>query len=51
MKLSVINEALVIAFSLDMKEIQIVLIKNQLCNQFTTYNYPLLTRISEFHQE
>lgn len=29
---------------IDMKEIQMVIIKNQLLNQYTTYNYPLLTR-------
>ncbi len=28
-----------------------VIIKNQLLNQYTTYNYPLLTRQTEFHAE
>jgi hypothetical protein len=34
-----------------MKEIQMVIIKNHQLNQFTTYNYPLLTRQTEFHAE
>jgi hypothetical protein len=35
----------------DMKEIQMVIIRNAMFNQYTTYNYPLLTRINNFHQE
>ncbi len=35
----------------DMKEIQMVIIRNTLLNQFTTYNYPLLPRVNDFHYE
>lgn len=35
----------------DMKEIQMVIIRNTLLNQFTTYNYPLLPKITDFHYE
>lgn len=34
-----------------MKEIQMVVIRNTLLNQFTTYNYPLLPKITDFHYE
>eukprot|EP00347_Sterkiella_histriomuscorum_P000651 403375021 len=33
----------------DMKEIQMVLIRNNILNQYTTYNYPLLTKVTELH--
>jgi hypothetical protein len=32
-----------------MKELQLVIIKNQLLNQYTTYNYPLLTQVNPWH--
>ena len=33
----------------DMREIMMVIIANTTLNQFTTYNFPLLTRASDFH--
>lgn len=37
--------------AVDMKEIQMVIIRNNQLNQYTTYNYPLLTKVQEHHQE
>lgn len=36
---------------IDMKEIQMVIVKNTILNQFTTYNYPLVAHISDFYTE
>lgn len=30
----------------DMKEVQMVMVRNNLNNQYTTYNYPLLPKVS-----
>ena len=35
----------------NMKELQVVLIKNNVLNQYTTYNYPLLTQVNPWHQK
>jgi hypothetical protein len=32
-----------------MKELQLVIIKNNLLNQYTTYNFPLLTQVNNWH--
>ena len=34
-----------------MKELQVVIIKNNVLNQYTTYNYPLLTQVNVWHQK
>lgn len=35
----------------NMKEVQLVLIKNNLLDQYTTYNFPLLTQVNNWHQK
>lgn len=35
----------------NMKELQVVIIKNNVLNQYTTYNYPLLTQVNVWHQK
>lgn len=35
----------------NMKELQLVIIRNNLLNQFTTYNFPLLTQVNHWHQK
>lgn len=35
--------------TIDMREIQIVVIRENTLNQLTTYNYPLMTKIDEKH--
>jgi hypothetical protein len=32
-----------------MKELQMVIIKNNLLQQYTTYNFPLLTQVNNWH--
>lgn len=32
-----------------MKELQMVIIKNNMLDQYTTYNYPLLTQVNNWH--
>lgn len=34
-----------------MKEIQLVIIKNNALSQYTTYNWPLLTQVNDWHRE
>ena len=34
-----------------MKEIQLVIIRHNVLNQYTTYNYPLLTKVTEMQLE
>ena len=34
----------------DMKEVQMILVRNNNLDQYTTYNYPLLTRVTYQHQ-
>jgi len=34
----------------DLKEVQMVLLKNNRTHQYTTYNYPLLTKVNARHQ-
>ena len=33
-----------------MKEVQMILVRNNRLDQFTSYNYPLLTRVTFQHQ-
>ena len=35
----------------DMKEVQMILVRNNNLDQYTSYNYPLLTRVSHQHQK
>jgi len=35
----------------NMKELQMVIIKNNLLDQYTTYNFPLLTQVNNWHQK
>jgi hypothetical protein len=35
----------------DLKEVQMVLLKNNKNNQYTTYNYPLITKVNARHQQ
>lgn len=35
----------------NMKEVQLVIIKNNLLDQYTTYNFPLLTQVNNWHQK
>lgn len=35
----------------NMKELQVVIIKNNVLHQYTTYNYPLLTQVNPWHQK
>ena len=34
-----------------MKELQMVIIKNNILDQYTTYNFPLLTQVNNWHQQ
>jgi hypothetical protein len=34
----------------NMKELQLVIIKNNILHQFTSYNYPLLPQVTPWHQ-
>ena len=34
-----------------MREIQLVLVRNNLLDQYTSYNWPLLSEISDWHRE
>ena len=38
-------------YGIDMKEIQLVIIRHNALNQYTTYNYPLLTKVTDMHLE
>lgn len=35
----------------NMKELQMVIIKNNILDQYTTYNFPLLTQVNNWHQQ
>jgi hypothetical protein len=35
----------------DMKEVELIIVKNNQNDQYTTYNYPLLTRVTTKHQK
>ena len=34
----------------DLKEVQMVIVRNNKNSQYTTYNYPLLTKVNSRHQ-
>ena len=35
----------------DMKEVQLIIVRNNNLDQYTTYNYPLLTRVGAKHMK
>jgi hypothetical protein len=35
--------------AIDMKEVQLVIVRNNVLNQFTTYNFPLLAKVTTVH--
>ena len=34
-----------------MREIQLVLVRNNLLDQYTSYNWPLLSEVNDWHKE